>query len=47
MSEATSEHLTSDEVDKLIEAVKTNRHGHRDALMVLPVRFSVDFDRKT
>jgi integrase len=31
----TREHLTADEVDKLIEAAKTNRHGHRDALMVL------------
>jgi integrase len=31
----TREHLTADEVDKLIETVKQNRHGHRDALMVL------------
>jgi integrase len=31
----TREHLTSDEVDRLIEAAKANRHGHRDALMVL------------
>jgi integrase len=31
----TREHLTADEVDKLIEAAKANRHGHRDALMVL------------
>jgi integrase len=31
----TREHLTSDEVEKLIEAAKANRHGHRDALMVL------------
>jgi hypothetical protein len=31
----TREHLTSDEVDVLIEAAKANRHGHRDALMVL------------
>jgi integrase len=29
------EHLTGDEVEKLIEAAKNNRHGHRDALMVL------------
>jgi site-specific recombinase XerD len=27
--------LTPDEVERLIEAAKTNRHGHRDALMVL------------
>lgn len=31
----TREHLTSDEVQKLIEAAKDNRHGHRDALMAL------------
>jgi integrase len=31
----TREHLTEDEVEKLIEAAKHNRHGHRDALMVL------------
>jgi integrase len=31
----TREHLTSDEVEKLIEAAKINRYGHRDALMVL------------
>jgi integrase len=31
----TREHLTADEVDKLIEAAKANRHGHRDGLMVL------------
>jgi integrase len=31
----TREHLTADEVEKLIEAVKQNRYGHRDALMVL------------
>ena len=31
----TREHLTIDEVERLIEAAKTNRHGHRDALMVL------------
>lgn len=31
----TREHLTDGEVEKLIEAAKTNRHGHRDALMVL------------
>jgi integrase len=29
------EHLTPDEVDRLIEAAKANRHGHRNALMVL------------
>ncbi|HEV3160845.1 MAG TPA: tyrosine-type recombinase/integrase [Xanthobacteraceae bacterium] len=29
------EHLTIDEVERLIEASKTNRYGHRDALMVL------------
>jgi site-specific recombinase XerD len=31
----TREHLTSDEVERLIETAKANRHGHRDALMVL------------
>jgi integrase len=31
----TREHLTADEVEKLIEAAKANRHGYRDALMVL------------
>ena len=29
------EHLTETEVEKLIEAAKSNRHGHRDATMVL------------
>jgi hypothetical protein len=31
----TREHLTADEIEKLIEAAGRNRHGHRDALMVL------------
>jgi integrase len=31
----TREHLTVDEVERLIEKAKTNRYGHRDALMVL------------
>ena len=31
----TREHLTQAEVDKLIEAAKANRHGHRDATMLL------------
>lgn len=31
----TREHLTEAEVIKLIEATKGNRHGHRDAAMVL------------
>ena len=31
----TREHLTEAEVEKLIEAAKGNRHGHRDATMVL------------
>jgi type 1 fimbriae regulatory protein FimB/type 1 fimbriae regulatory protein FimE len=31
----TREHLTPDEVERLIAATKANRHGHRDALMVL------------
>ncbi len=29
------EHLTPSEVEKLIEATKTNRYGHRDATMLL------------
>jgi integrase len=29
------EHLTETEVERLIEAAKRNRHGHRDATMVL------------
>jgi integrase len=31
----TREHLTEAEVERLIEAVNRNRHGHRDATMVL------------
>src|SRR5260370_35320370 len=31
----TREHLTEVEVNKLIEAAKSNRHGHRDATMIL------------
>jgi type 1 fimbriae regulatory protein FimB/type 1 fimbriae regulatory protein FimE len=31
----TREHLTADEVERLTDAAKGNRHGHRDALMVL------------
>jgi len=31
----TREHLTRREVDRLIEAAKGNRHGHRDATMIL------------
>jgi integrase len=31
----TREHLTDSEVEALIEAVKENRDGHRDALMIL------------
>jgi integrase len=31
----TREHLTEAEVEKLIDAAKDNRHGHRDATMVL------------
>jgi integrase len=31
----TREHLTSDEVETLIEAARGNRHGHRDATMIL------------
>jgi hypothetical protein len=32
------EHLTAAEIDKLIEAAKGNRHGHRDATMILVAR---------
>jgi integrase len=31
----TREHLTAAEVEALIEAAKGNRHGHRDATMIL------------
>jgi integrase len=31
----TREHLTVAEVEGLIEAAKGNRHGHRDATMIL------------
>jgi integrase len=31
----TREHFTPDEVEALIEAAKANRHGHRDATMIL------------
>src|SRR6516162_1669477 len=31
----TREHLTPGEVDALIEAAKANRHGHRDATIIL------------
>jgi len=31
----TREHLTPGDVDALIEAAKKNRHGHRDATMIL------------
>ena len=31
----TREHLTEAEVERLIDAAKRNRHGHRDATMVL------------
>jgi type 1 fimbriae regulatory protein FimB/type 1 fimbriae regulatory protein FimE len=31
----TREHLTESEVEKLVEAAKSNRNGHRDATMIL------------
>jgi hypothetical protein len=31
----TREHLTLGEVEALVEAAKANRHGHRDATMIL------------
>ena len=31
----TREHLTGHEVERLIEAAKSNRHGHRDSTMIL------------
>src|SRR5215217_1507485 len=31
----TREHLTEHEVERLIEAARGNRHGHRDATMIL------------
>jgi integrase len=35
----TREHLTEREVERLVEAARSNRHGHRDATMIL-VAFS-------
>ena len=40
----TREHLTIDEVERLIQAAKKNRYGHRDALMAL--RYTDDTIRK-
>src|SRR6266478_2685411 len=45
----TREHLTTDEVERLIEAATANRQGHRDALMILlafrhGLRAAEDFD---
>jgi integrase len=34
-SDRTREHLTADEVERLIEAAKCNRYGSRDALAIL------------
>jgi hypothetical protein len=31
----TREHLTAEEVERLSEAAKDNRYGHRDALTIL------------
>jgi integrase len=31
----TREHLTPDEIETLIEVVRNNRYGHRDATMIL------------
>ena len=31
----TREYLTEDEIERLVRAIKDNRHGHRDATMVL------------
>ena len=31
----TREHLTEAEVERLLAAAKANRHGHRDATMIL------------
>jgi integrase len=31
----TREYLTDDEVDRLVDVAKGNRHGHRDATMIL------------
>jgi site-specific recombinase XerD len=31
----TREHLTAGEIEALVEAAKANRHGHRDATMIL------------
>jgi integrase len=33
----TREHLTEQEVDKLLTALKRNRHGHRDWLIALMI----------
>jgi type 1 fimbriae regulatory protein FimB/type 1 fimbriae regulatory protein FimE len=38
----TREHLTETEIERLIAAAKANRHGHRDATMIL-LAFLFDF----
>jgi hypothetical protein len=40
----TREHLTPAEVERLIEAAKHNRQGHRDAMMIL-IRFQARASR--
>jgi hypothetical protein len=42
----TGEHLTAPEVEMLIEAAKDNRHGHRDATMIL-IAFSTACGRRS
>jgi integrase len=42
------EHLTEAEIERLIDAAKSNRHGHRDAAMLLAAfRHQVDFRTAT
>jgi len=40
------EHLTEREVERLIEGVKGNRYGHRDATMIL-IAFSMAYARQS
>jgi len=42
----TREHLTEAEVERLSEATKDNRYGHRDATMILPIEGTIPGRRR-